>query len=77
MGPNRVNGNQADINFRLIELYNALGYNLPDLPSSVEGIYKVHPAKSVPVCPGSLEFTNLTHSCLVPGKIQLFSIIFY
>ncbi|KAH8692571.1 hypothetical protein GQ44DRAFT_733996 [Phaeosphaeriaceae sp. PMI808] len=51
--------------FSLIELYGALGYSLPDLPLSVEGIHKVHPAKSAPTCLGSPEFKNLTHDSFV------------
>ncbi|KAI9652869.1 MAG: hypothetical protein M1821_007787 [Bathelium mastoideum] len=51
--------------FSLIELYSALGYNLPDLPLSVEGLYKVHPAKSAPARLGSPEFENLTHDSFV------------
>lgn len=71
MRPDRVHRNQADNNSRLIELYSVLGYNLPDLPLSVEGIHKVHPAKSAPACPGSPEFENLTHDSFVAGKTLL------
>lgn len=74
MRPNRVHRNRADNFSRLIELYGALGYNLPDLPLSVEGIRKVHPAKSAPTCLGSPEFENLTHDSFVEGKPLLYYI---
>jgi hypothetical protein len=63
MEPNQSNGNQANDISRLIELYDLLGYNLSDLPSSVEGIDKVHTAKSAPIFRGSL------HSFFVQDEI--------
>ncbi|KAF2465815.1 uncharacterized protein BDR25DRAFT_360341 [Lindgomyces ingoldianus] len=37
--PDQVHRNQANSNSRLIELYSALGYNLPDLPSSTHNSF--------------------------------------
>jgi hypothetical protein len=78
MGPHRVNVNQADDNTRLTDLYNALGYSdVPDLPSSVEGIYKVYPAQTAEPYPRPLDFEILTHSSFSLGKIRSLLLEFF
>lgn len=47
---------------------------MSDLPTSLVGICKVHPAKSVPACKVSREFENLTRNSFIAGKLALIGI---
>lgn len=56
---------------RLTEIYAALGYDLPDLPTSGEEIYKVQSARGTPAH-NMPEFEVSTPSSFISGRVHLF-----
>jgi hypothetical protein len=41
--------------FRLAEIYDVLGYNLPNLQTSIDTIYRVYPAVNILINPAPFE----------------------